>query len=1165
MAVNQYRCLLLCLLTLLGTVALRADVTGSISGVVHDNTGAVIPGAHIAVTNLDNAQRLETTADARGQYTFPVLTPGPYKIVATAPGFDQATINGIDLKVNDQLSYTLTLSIGSVQQNVSVDADTLQVQTESTQLGSTLESKQILSMPLNGRSFLDLFALQAGVAPVTSGTVPADRSVSGLFANAGNLSVDGQPESANAFLINGADVSETKDMGAGLIPNLDSIQEFRLITNSFDAEYGKFTGAVMNTITKSGTNSIHGTFFEFLRNSDMDARNYFDTSKATLHRNQFGYAAGGPAIKDKLFWFTDYQGTRQVQGASTGLIQVMSDPERAGIFSPSALTGSVSGAGWAQVLSQRLGYAVTSGEPYSQVFPNGVIPQSGFDPVAMNELKNIPLPNVDPSTGLYSNSTNKDSVLDTNLGERVDFLNQKTGNWSFYYHYDDAAALNAIAPQANGVGAAPVPGFPTTQPSRNQLIMISDTKQIGASMVNVARGSYFRTAVHTAQPSASTTQSLSSFGFTTGPGSLGIVPSGPAGYEQSMPPDNFNNFSVGNNWLNTFQADNNWMLSDVVSKIMGNHSLNVGGEYRSYQLNVRNICGPNGYFDFDGNETGLDYADFILGAPQEYVQCTVQYLNNRAKYYGGFVQDTYKAAPDLTFNLGLRYEVATPWSDAAGQLSTITPGVQSVKFPTAPLGYLVPGDPGVPSTISPTRYDNFAPRIGVAWSPSGDSGIAKTLLGGPGETSVRAAFGIYYLGAGDIGNFGVIGDAPWGLFWQSTAPPLLDTPFQTRSDLASQGQRFPFTFPSSGGTHPGFNFAQFLPLFAPGYFTKNKLTYAEHYNLTIQRQLSKTTVLTMSYVGTQGRRLQLSYNLLVGSGALCKQLAAEGATPTCGPGGETTIYTPPNGGAVYGTMLGVPSPGTSAQLKNQALGPQFGEVAYGAVQNNSNIGTSNYNALQVTVERRASDLTFLAAYTYGKSFDNVNTTYNVLNPQESYVISPFDLTQNLVVSYAWNIPFNRFFSGLPQRLTQGWAVTGITRFATGFPITLTQSGDLSLTNIGLDYPNVVGPVVKENPRTLNHLYFSPSSFSSEQLGMTGDAPARYFHGPGTINTDAGFMKNTKITESASLALRVESFNVFNHANFQSTDITGNFSSSQFGQATNTLAARIGQVSAKFSF
>jgi hypothetical protein len=509
--------------------------------------------------------------------------------------------------------------------------------------------------------------------------------------------------------------------------------------------------------------------------------------------------------------------------------------------------------------------------------------------------------------------------------------------------------------------------------------------------------------------------------------------------------------------------------------------------------------------------------------------------------------------------------VATPWSDAAGQLSTITPGVQSVKFPTAPLGYLVPGDPGVPSTISPTRYDNFAPRIGVAWSPSGDSGIAKTLLGGPGETSVRAAFGIYYLGAGDIGNFGVIGDAPWGLFWQSTAPPLLDTPFQTRSDLASQGQRFPFTFPSSGGTHPGFNFAQFLPLFAPGYFTKNKLTYAEHYNLTIQRQLSKTTVLTMSYVGTQGRRLQLSYNLLVGSGALCKQLAAEGATPTCGPGGETTIYTPPNGGAVYGTMLGVPSPGTSAQLNNQALGPQFGEVAYGAVQNNSNIGTSNYNALQVTVERRASDLTFLAAYTYGKSFDNVNTTYNVLNPQESYVISPFDLTQNLVVSYAWNIPFNRFFSGLPQRLTQGWAVTGITRFATGFPITLTQSGDLSLTNIGLDYPNVVGPVVKENPRSLNHLYFSPSSFSSEQLGMTGDAPARYFHGPGTINTDAGFMKNTKITESASLALRVEFFNVFNHANFQSTDITGNFSSSQFGQATNTLAARIGQVSAKFSF
>src|SRR5207237_1730334 len=245
-----------------------------------------------------------------------------------------------ELKVNDQLRIDVTLEIGTVQEEVSVTASAVQVETESTQLGDVIDSKKMLSLPLNGRSYLDLLGLQAGVVPITSGSMQKDRPVSGYIDSPGNLSVNGQRETSNAFLVNGGDVSEGRNLGAGLVPNLDSVEEFRLITNSFDAEYGKFSGSVMNAITKSGTNSIHGTVFEFLRNEKFDARKYFDPSRAELRQNQFGYAVGGPFWKNKLFWFTDYQGTRQVVGASTGLVRLPTAAQRQGIFDPTAFLDS---------------------------------------------------------------------------------------------------------------------------------------------------------------------------------------------------------------------------------------------------------------------------------------------------------------------------------------------------------------------------------------------------------------------------------------------------------------------------------------------------------------------------------------------------------------------------------------------------------------------------------------------------------------------------------------------------------------------------------------------------------------------------------------------------------------------------------------------------------
>ena len=556
--------LLLVFVTLLGSNLAHADVTGSILGVVRDRSQAVLTGAHVVVTNAQTNYSQETTSAADGSYRILALPVGNYKLTATAPGFGPFTATDIVLKVNDQLHFDITLQVGSVQQEVSVEADAVQVESETTQLGDVVDSKKMLALPLNGRSYLDLLGLQAGVVPVTSGSMQQDRPVSGYITSPGNLSVNGQRETSNAFLVNGGDVSEGRNLGAGLIPNLDSVEEFRLITNSFDAEYGKFSGSVMNAITKSGTNSIHGDVFEFLRNDKFDARNYFDPSRAELRRNQFGYAVGGPFWKNKLFWFTDYQGTRQVVGASTGLVTLPTVDQRNGIFSASdfldssdnPLTGGVQGVVWAQRLSQRLGYAVNNGEQYyvagctlntQCVFPNAIIPSTAFAAPAVGILPYIPLPTLAGTENNFSDNSQRNRVRDDKAGQRVDFINQKTGNWSFYYHYDDSTVVNALN--------ASVPGFESVTPSRAQQFVISNTKTFGPTAVNQFRASFFRTATVTDKPQTSFAN-LSDLGFVTGVGTLGINPSGPPGFPQTVPPIFFNSFRIGVNTLTTFQPNN---------------------------------------------------------------------------------------------------------------------------------------------------------------------------------------------------------------------------------------------------------------------------------------------------------------------------------------------------------------------------------------------------------------------------------------------------------------------------------------------------------------------------------------------------------------------------------------------------------------------------------
>jgi len=1203
---SQY--LIVSMLLIFGLSAAHADVTGSITGVVRDRGQAVVTGATVRVTNVETNVSQEATTGADGSYHFLALSPGSYKITATASGFRAYNATDITLQVNDQLRIDITLQVGAVAETIDVSATAAHVETESTQLGDVIDSKKMLALPLNGRSYLDLLGLQAGVAPDTAGTLlgstQSDRPVSGYITNAGNVSVNGQRETGNAFLVNGGDVSEGRNLGAGLVPNLDSVEEFRLITNSFDAEYGKFSGAVMNAITKSGTNGFHGDVFEFLRNDKLDAANFFTPQKSELRRNQFGYAIGGPFWKNKLFWFTDYQGTRQVQGAETGLVTLPTTLQRQGNFGPGTLTGTVDGTssgtcpacGWAQELTKRLGYTVSPGESYWApncntltdaqngvcVFPGGIIPQSAWSPAAIGVLPFIPAPNINPALGTYENNSQKNTVRDDKIGERVDFHSHMTGDWSWYYHYDDSTVQSALP-------ASSVPGFPSVTPTRAQAFVMSNTKTLGPTAVNEARATFFRTSTHKDTPSGGFAQ-LSSLGFVSGPGTLGIITDGLPGTKQFVPRLFFNGFSIGAPDLITFQPDNTYMVSDSFSKVVKNHTLMFGGEFRYLQVNERNLADVNGAFVFDGTVTGIDFADYLLGAPTAqggYTQAALQLLDSRTRYGGAFAQDSWMVKPNFTLNLGLRWEVSMPWYDTQGKIETWNPGEQSVLFPKSPRGWVFPGDPGIPKTLAPTKYNNFGPRVGLAYSPDFSDGVLHKIFGGPGKTSIRAAYGIYYTSVEDLNLFFEVADAPFGLFWTSPAPVLFEEPFRNRLDGTSQGQRFPFTIPTPGSpANKNLSFAVYEPIsFSPGYDIHNRLPYAEHFNFSIQRELSRSTVLTLAYVGTEGHRLVAQQEANPGNAAFCMQLNALGATdlstgsPGCGPNGEQDTYTLPG--------VATPVYGTRNALLNPNFCPESGTLCFGFGNTFTKLAANSvYTSGQVTLERKAGDVTLLAAYTLAKALDNssaFNDLVNFKNPRLSRGLSSTDVHHNFVVSYIWAMPFDRAFSNLPKRLTQGWQLQGITRFSTGFPIQINQTvGDASLAGSpSTDEPNLVGPIHIHNPRNSGTFtYFDLNAFAlntcnsptDPNCGTFGTANRRFFHGPGINNFDIGLTKKIPITEAKAFELRGEFFNIFNHAQFQGVD--GNISDDQpdpvtgaligpFGRATRARDPRIGQVSARF--
>ena len=1157
----------------LAGLPLYAEVTGTVQGTVLDSSGAAVANATVTLRNLNTGLVRTVKTNASGAYEFlSVPVAENYSVQVEAAGFQKKSQTGIHLDVNQKYRADFTLKVGSITETVEVNANAAQVDTSSTQLGDVISDKKMTSMPLNGRSYIDLMGLQAGVIPVSSDAAVNDRPVSGN-GNSGQMSVNGQRESANSFLVNGGDVEESVNNGASIVPTLDSIQEFRLLTSSFNAEYGRFSGAIVNVVTKSGTNEFHGSAYEFLRNQVFDSRGYFDPTRAELNRNQFGGTIGMPVIKNKLFFFGDYQGTREVAGVSSGLIPVPSSLERGGDFSDLGTTGfgAINGSvrsdtgptNFAAVLTNRLGYQVDPGESYwfsgctttdpatGCVFPgaNGpVIPQAAWSPVAVKTLTFIPTPTgATAGQPFFSSAAEKSNLRDEKFGLKVDLNTGHGGTLSAYYHFDDANFLSPYNPLSN------VPGFAVVTPSRAQQIGVNYTSIVNPVTVNEFHLGYTRFAFLKNTPQGGLGK-ITDFGFVEG--GLGVIPSNPK-YE-GMASIGLNNTGPAFGLPDgiTGQYNNTYQLTDNFTKVMAKHTLKFGGDVRYIQVNERNTYTPNGWFTFSGGETGNDFADYLLGAPDFFNQTSLQFLDSRSKYFALYAQDTYKATPDLTINYGLRWDTSQPFYDTKNRIQTFVPGKQSRVYPDAPEGFEFPGDPGIPRTLAPTQYNRFAPRLGIAYSPSVSEGAMGKIFGGPGKTSIRLGGGLYYTAIEDLTLFNEVGDPPFGLFYVSPVPVYLEQPYLARVG-GDPGQRFPFTIPAPGATGI---WGQYLPIStAPTFLTTNKLPYSGQFNLTIQRELARTAIVTVGYVGSRGRHLLSTIESNPGNPSTCLLIASlMPAGQGCGPFGEDTIYTTPSGQTFYGTR---PYSVTSGR------GLANGQLDFQSNTWEATTANSTYDALQASVEKNVGRLRLLAAFTWSKSFDDSSGFYDQINPytaMHARALSTFDANRNFVVSYSYDLPFTNSTHGVRGKLLGGWSISGITRFTTGFPITLSENDDASLCGCGgADVPNYNGqPLHFTNPRSGNP-YFDTSPFTVEQLGVAGNSSRRFFHGPGINNWDMALHKGTPITEKSALEFRAEFFNVFNHAQFLNP--SGNINSGSFGVVTGARAPRIGQLALKLSF
>ncbi len=667
--------------------------------------------------------------------------------------------------------------------------------------------------------------------------------------------------------------------------------------------------------------------------------------------------------------------------------------------------------------------------------------------------------------------------------------------------------------------------------------------------MNEAHFSYMRAFNVIGKPEGGVGPSLASQGFVQG--GLGIVPLDPSteGIENVA----FNNYTIGVDVTGERQVNNTYQWSDDLSRVIGHHTLKLGGSFHLDQVNIKSSSINNGSFVFQGAETGSDFADFLLGVASTYEQGDASSFDIRNKYIGAFAQDSWQVHPGLVLNYGVRWDVLPPWREKYNQLQTFVLGEQSVVYPGAPTGIVFPGDPGIPKTLAPTKWHNFSPRVGITYSPDFDGGPLGAIFGHSGKSSIHAGFGIFYSAFEGLSAGIMSANPPYGYDYDSTdGHPMFDQPFVTANGPGMQP--FPSPIPAFGASasHPNtsVDWSKYAPITGdPAFYYRNTSPYTESYNLSVERELARSTFLKLGYVGSQAHHLLVLTSANPGNPALCL------ATPGCGPFAEGSARGP--------------------------FGPAFAGITY-----QKTIGFSNYNSLQASVRHNTKSLELMAAYTYGKSLDDSSSLAEPVYPMGaalSKAISAFDLRHNFVASYRYALPFAQLF-GSQNRFITGWSVSGITRFSTGLPVTLYNNTDSSLlgsmpngiNNNGVDTPYYTPGNLelnrnpRGNPAAFNaSLFCVPGTPNCAPLGTLGNVPRRFFYGPGQNNFDLSLQKELAISAEKVLQFRIEAFNVFNHAQFfGAAAVNGNISSTGnagFGQIVNAMPPRQVQLAAKFTF
>ncbi|MGA2888843.1 MAG: carboxypeptidase regulatory-like domain-containing protein [Terracidiphilus sp.] len=1146
------------------------------AGSVTDPTGALVPQAKITAENTRTGLHQTKQTNDEGWYEF-LLPAGTYLLEVEISGFRNYSRSGLVLGPTAPLRADVVLQLESQQETVEVTTTGIELDTSSTQVGEGISQDKMTAVPLNGRSFTDLLALQAGVIPVSSAQ-PNAVVMSGATStppsgdlNPGNMSVSGQRETANGFVVNGSSVEEDFNNGASVIPNLDSIAEFRVLTSNFDAEFGNFSGGQILVVTKTGANQLHGSAFEFVRNTNLDATNYLGRERAAYDRNQYGGTVGGPVLHGRLFFFADYQGTKMTEGVESGQIAVPSLVGRTGNLLDQAnqLTGKVSGVYLAALLSQKLGRSVSTGEPYYSsactaaandcVFPNAFIPDGAWSAPAKALLDYIPKPNV--GTNTFSDSGQNETLGDNKAALHLDWT-ARVGNLSAYYFRDGYDLDN---PYPTSQGGASVPGFNAVSRGRAQLVNLGWTRPWGVSLANELHFSYMRDANKIGQPVGGVGPTLASQGFTEGAGTLGIVPLNPS--VEGIENVSFNDFTFGVDVTGERQVNNTYQATESLSKAVGKQTFKFGADLHVDQVNINSNSINNGAFVFQGTETGLDLADYLIGVASTYEQGDASGFYIRNKYTGIFAQDSWQARSNLTLNYGVRWDMLPPWREKYNQLQTFVLGQQSEVYPGAPQGMVFPGDHGIPSTLTPTQWANFSPRLGIAYSPGWTDGWTSRIFGGAGKSSIHVGFGTFYTAFEGLSAGIMSACAPYGYDYDSTSGrPLFDQPFVSASTGNTNGQPFPSPIPAFGASrsHPNttVDWSKYSPITGdPAFYYRNSSPYTESYTLSLQRELRTGTILNVGYVGTQAHHLLVLTPASPGNAVRCLSVSDPSqvmpGTNTCGPFNEGGLFTKANG--------------TQVQARGP-FGPQFDGITY-----QKTIGASGYNAMDLTLKHSSRHAEFLAAYTYSKSIDNsssLSEEVNPLDPGISRAISAFDVRHNFVFSYDAPLPFAEL-TGRRNRLIQEWTLSGITRFSSGMPVTLYNNDDTSLigsmpngiNNNGVDTPNIARGDLRlnRNPRN-GRAAFNTALLTIPEVGEMGTARRRFFYGPGIENFDVSLEKKLSLSESRSLLLRIESFNVFNHAQFFGPNaVNGNPDSKNFGQIINANAPRQLQLAAKFSF